>query len=170
MFFALFILSNRSCFRHGDINSWENPKQIEGLAGLKIIDIGSGSYHSVAISSFGDAYSWGWNTNGQLGLHKITQNSLENVWKSEQQVFTTPQLIEFEDSDAISNVYCGAKHTLLRTDRNRIFSSGLNNYGQLGLSSIQESVDNFTEVPLKDVDQETKIFCGYWSTFLLNSL
>lgn len=135
---------------------------------MKIIDIDCGSYHSVAISTFGDAYAWGWDTNGQLGIRKIERNPTEIVWKSQQQVFTMPQLIELEDSDAIINVHCGAKHTLLRTESNRIFASGLNNYGQLGLSSLKESVDNFTEVPLKDVDEKTKIFCGFWSTFVLN--
>lgn len=41
---------------HGDVNSSEQPTIIEALAGLKIVDIAAGSFHSIAVSSFGDVY------------------------------------------------------------------------------------------------------------------
>lgn len=159
----------RGALGHDDVNSHETPKQIEALAGLKIIDIAAGSFHSAAVSSFGDVFVWGWNTNGQLGLPKVPQGTFEKSSKSSQQVFTTPQPIDFEDdTEAIRNVHCGAKHTILKTERNRLFAAGLNNYGQLGLASHAEEVDKFTEIPLKDVSDETRVVCGFWSTFLIN--
>lgn len=160
----------RGALGHGDVASYETPKQIEALAGLKIIDIAAGSFHSIAVSSFGDIYTWGWNTNGQLGLPKVAQHTFDNISKSHQQVFSIPQLIDLEDDDeAIKSVYCGAKHTVLRTESNRIFVSGLNNFGQLGLSSSKQDIDSFTEVPIKGVDDKAKIFCGFWSTYLLDT-
>lgn len=159
----------RGALGHGDVSSLDVPKQIEALAGLKIVDIAAGSFHSVAISSFGDVYSWGWNTNGQLGLPKVAQHTFEKASQSHQQVFTSPQLIELEDDETIKNVYCGSKHTILKTERNRLLVTGLNNYGQLGLSSDKDDIDKFTELPIKDVNDKTRIVCGYWSTYLINS-
>lgn len=159
----------RGCLGHDDVNSHDTPKQIEALAGLKIVDIAAGSFHSVAVTSFGDVFVWGWNTNGQLGLPKVPQNTFKKPSQSSQQVFTTPRLIELEDDfEAIKNVHCGAKHTILETEKNRLFAAGLNNYGQLGLSSRADEVDTFTEIPLKDVNDKTRIVCGYWSTFLID--
>lgn len=158
----------RGALGHGDVNTQEVPKLVEALAGLKIVDIATGSFHSVAVSSFGDVYCWGWNTNGQLGLLKVAQHTFENASESHQQVFTIPQLIELEDEDAIKHVFCGHKHTVLKTEKNRLLVAGLNNYGQLGLGSNADDVDMFTEVPFKDVNEKTKVVCGYWSTYLIN--
>lgn len=161
----------RGALGHGDVNSHEVPLQVEALAGLKIIDIAAGSFHSVAVSSFGDVYSWGWNTNGQLGLPKVAQHTFEKASESHQQVYTVPQLIELEDDDeAIKNVFCGNNYTILRTERNRLFATGLNNYGQLGLSSHVDDIGKFTEMPVKDLNESTKIVCGHFSTFLIDKI
>jgi Regulator of chromosome condensation (RCC1) repeat len=161
----------RGALGHGDVNSHEVPLQIEALAGLKIIDVAAGSFHTIAISSFGDVYAWGWNTNGQLGLPKVAQNTFKIAFESHQQVYTSPQLIELEDDDeAIIAVECGSKHTILKTERNRLFVSGLNNHGQLGLTSHVEDIGKFTEIPVRDVNENTKIVCGYWSTYLIDTI
>jgi alpha-tubulin suppressor-like RCC1 family protein len=160
----------RGALGHGDVNSHEIPLQIEALAGLKIVDISAGSFHSAAVSSFGDVYTWGWNTNGQLGLPKVAEHTFEKASESHQQVYTTPQLIDLDDdNDAVAKVFCGSKHTILRTERNRLFAAGLNNYGQLGLSSDVEDIGKFTEMPVK-MDEHTKVSCGYWSTFLIDRI
>lgn len=157
----------RGALGHGDVNPCQSPKQVEALAGLKVNDVGAGSFHSNAVSSFGDVYSWGWNTNGQLGLAKVRQQTFKKASESHQQVFTIPQLIELEDdNEAIKSIHCGSRHTILRTERNRLLVAGLNNYGQLGLSSHVDDVDKFTEMPVKNVNENTKIVCGFWSTYL----
>lgn len=158
----------RGALGHGDVNSYENPKLIEALAGIKIIDIAAGSFHSVAVSSFGDMYTWGWNTNGQLGVgESTTKLSLKEKVKNHQQVFTTPQLVEIEDElEPITNVHCGCKHTIARTENHRLFVAGSNRMGQLGLSKGIEEVGRFTEAPISGINKETKISTGYWSTFI----
>lgn len=158
----------RGALGHGDVSSIDTPKQIEALAGLKIVDIAAGTFYSAAVSAFGDVYSWGWNTNGQLGLPKVAQHSFEKASRSHQQVFTTPQLIELDDDEAIESVHCGGKHTVLKTERHRLFVAGLNNYGQLGSATLDNDLDKFTELPVNDVTDKTKIVYGYWSTYLIN--
>jgi alpha-tubulin suppressor-like RCC1 family protein len=155
---------------HGDVRSQDNPILIEALAGIKIIDLACGAFHTIVVSSFGDVYSFGWNTNGQLGLKKAPQGSFEkdNGKMKCQQVFTLPQLIELEDeSEEIKEVHCGHKHTILKTVSSRLFAAGLNNYGQLGLSSNAKDFDKFTEIPIK-ISNNDKISCGYFSTYILS--
>ncbi|CAO1427149.1 unnamed protein product [Diamesa tonsa] len=155
---------------HGDINSIEIPTLIEALAGIKIIDIGAGGFHSTAVSAFGDLYCWGWNTNGQLGITRVTKLTFENLPTNHQVVFTLPQIVDIEsenDQESVKRVYCGHKHTLVQTESNKLYSSGLNNYGQLGLNNDGTEICKFKEMN-KDVDVNTKLVCGYWNTFLIN--
>ena len=43
------------------------PVAVSALSNLKIVDIAVGSGHSVALDQFGKVWTWGQNTNGQLG-------------------------------------------------------------------------------------------------------
>jgi alpha-tubulin suppressor-like RCC1 family protein len=45
-----------------------NFHQIEFFKNIFIIDCSVGSYHCLAISKNGDIFSWGRNTDGQLGF------------------------------------------------------------------------------------------------------
>lgn len=157
----------RGALGHGDVNSYEKPKLIEALAGIKINDIAAGSFHSVAVSSFGDIYTWGWNTCGQLGVGSSTSKlSLKQKVKNHQQVFTIPQLVEIDDElEPILSVHCGCKHTIARTENHRLFVAGSNRMGQLGLSRDVDEVGRFTEAPISGINKDTKISTGYWSTF-----
>jgi alpha-tubulin suppressor-like RCC1 family protein len=101
-------------------------------------------------------------------LPKVAQTTFKKATESHQQVFTTPQLIELEEEEAIENVYCGSKFTILKTQRNRLLACGHNNYGQLGLVSHEEDLDKFTEIPAKEICETTKIVCGHATTFLIN--
>lgn len=47
---------------HGSIQNEETPKLVENLAGIRVIDIAAGAFHSVAVSIYGDLYVWGWNS------------------------------------------------------------------------------------------------------------
>lgn len=70
------------------------PAKVEPLAGIKIVSISAGGWHSAAVSSFGDVYLWGFNSHGQLGisLYKNSSNS-ENLIKNPS-VYSIPQLVD----------------------------------------------------------------------------
>lgn len=153
---------------HGDVRSHEKPVLVEALAGIKIIDVDAGGFHTVAISSFGDVYSFGWNTNGQLGLKKAPQGTflIKDGGVKCQQVFTLPQLIEIEDeNEPVTKICCGHKHTILTAAGKRMFAAGLNNYGQLGCANHKKDIDKFTEIPIK-LNEEANLSCGFWTTYL----
>lgn len=85
----------------GSTNSEEHPVLVDALAGIKIIDIACGAWHSAAVSAFGDLYVWGWNVNGQLGrsVYKDTtvtfsSGRTERIRHKMASVFPIPQLVD----------------------------------------------------------------------------
>lgn len=178
---------------HYEIKSEEEPKLVEGLAGIKIVDISAGGWSSAAISAFGDLYVWGWNSCGQLGLRIYDPKTIKLVSPfirpKNQTVYTVPTLVSLEDdtSDEPSTeiickkVFCGSKHMLVLAEDGRIFVTGSNIYGQLGLgedSSItfhtnntghDKFIDHFTELrPKLETTLSTyRIYCAYSCTLFI---
>ena len=93
---------------HGTLEDESDPKLIEALSGMKVRKIAAGSWHSCAVTDSGDLYTWGWNSNGQLGA--ISENK-PNVNVS---VMATPHSVNFDGWDTcnIVDVACGSKHTV----------------------------------------------------------
>ncbi|XP_018619035.1 probable E3 ubiquitin-protein ligase HERC1 isoform X2 [Scleropages formosus] len=52
----------------GRARNHNRPQQVPALSGVFIEDIAVGAEHTLALSSTGDVYSWGSNSEGQLGL------------------------------------------------------------------------------------------------------
>ncbi|VDM36438.1 unnamed protein product [Toxocara canis] len=52
---------------HGKLENEQMPKLIDVLSIIPVVEIACGSWHSVALTKDGDAYTWGWNCCGQMG-------------------------------------------------------------------------------------------------------
>uniref|UniRef100_A0A0R3RI71 RCC1 domain-containing protein 1 n=1 Tax=Elaeophora elaphi TaxID=1147741 RepID=A0A0R3RI71_9BILA len=52
---------------HGTLECEQQPKLVESLTSLTVVQIACGGWHSVALTDDGDVYLWGWNKYGQLG-------------------------------------------------------------------------------------------------------
>uniref|UniRef100_A0A182J7C2 Uncharacterized protein n=1 Tax=Anopheles atroparvus TaxID=41427 RepID=A0A182J7C2_ANOAO len=108
---------------NGDVYSWggglrgqlgngeivaaqDHPQLVAALAGVKIVDISAEGWHSAAVSSFGDLYTWGWNNQGQLGL---------SDQKHHGRVVSLPQLVTMLDGEEVTveKVHCGVGHTVV---------------------------------------------------------
>ena len=110
-----------------DSNTKLVPTLITNTIGtLKIIAISCGDSHSLFVTDTGTVYSTGWNPNGQLGLGDTTQRNV-------------PTLITTNINNVnIIAISCGDSHSLFLTNTGKVYSTGLNSSGQLGLSDITQ--------------------------------
>ena len=87
-----------------------------------IIAVSTGMYHSLILSTIGKVYSFGWNRYGQLGLGDTNDRM-------------TPILIG-NLLQTIVSISSTMTHSLILTDRGKVYSFGCNGRGQLGLNDV----------------------------------
>lgn len=97
---------SRGQLGHGSIENEEEPILVKALEGIRIVSIAAGGWHSCALSEQGDLYTWGWNSNGQLGIG------------DEYSVMATPHVVDFGHEQAnVVQVACGTRHTIALSGR-----------------------------------------------------
>ncbi|RWS29744.1 Regulator of chromosome condensation (RCC1) repeat protein-like protein [Leptotrombidium deliense] len=137
---------------HGTVEDvFEEAKVIEALEGVKIIQIATGSWHSMALSSIGDVYVWGWNESGQLGLKKEEVN-----------IKTIPTLLETKEETMFNFVSCGSRHSMAISN-GKLFGWGWNKWGQLAMDEKQFSTCDQPTNIICQLDVKS-VTCKYWST------
>ena len=94
-------------------------------------DISASVDHSIAIDDKGNLYSWGRNTDEELGLGDTEHRS-------------TPTFINSLKDKKITEIHTGSYHNIAKTEEGDIYVWGQNKYGQLGLgeSKTQEDFRN----------------------------
>lgn len=121
------------------------PQKIESLdgtgamradgsfTGIKLI--ACGMWHSMAVSYLDDAFFWGWNNDGALGLQLSADNScpLGQVQHLPRRLSALDAIIG--DDDSAVNVCCGATFTIIATSNPQLLV-----FGRLGFS--QEKTDS----------------------------
>ena len=150
-------LGSRGQLGHGDILERKEPAIIEALAGVAMTMVACGSWHSLALSIYGDVYSWGWNEHGQLG-HSAGPQAPSTI--------PLPTLIENPDNSVnFAAISCGARHSAAVTEDRQLYTWGWNEYGQLG--NGQAGGMSALPSPVKLLDRVLSVHCGYWNTFIL---
>ena len=125
----------------------------------EIIKIGCGEAHSIALNSKGKVYSWGFGSNGQLGLG-FCEDSFEpgtGLYKSRKFI---PEYINYLEDEYIIDIKCGKTFTMFINDKNELYASGVNDLNQLGLSecSPKDHLVN-KDVQCYDFVFPTKVDC-----------
>ncbi|CAH1643167.1 unnamed protein product [Spodoptera littoralis] len=151
---------------HGDISSLEIPTEVNALAGIKIIKISAGGWHSLALSEFGDVYAWGLNDTGQQGIKHLNEEHNES--------FSVPTLVSLFDEQGIEitrnvkDIACGSKHSALLLDDNTVWTAGCNKYGQLGISEQKYPSSNYFRNVFQcdKEDRNYSLICGPWNTVI----
>lgn len=102
----------------------------------KMVNIGTGSYHSFAVHENGDVYSWGLNSFGETGIaYDIGEGGEADVHH--------PTIIEpLRGKGKVTCIEGGAHHTLAVTDRGELFAWGRLDGFQLGLDITKLSKDD----------------------------
>ena len=101
-----------------------------------IIKISSGEAHSIALSNKGNVYSWGFGSNGQLGLG-FCEDTFEPGLGTQLSRKFTPQYIKNLENENIIDINCGKTFSMFISDKKEIFACGVNDLNQLGIN------DNF---------------------------
>lgn len=131
-----------------------SPACVSALLGIRIEGVAAGLWHTVCISADGDVYAFGGNQFGQLGT-------------GADQAETIPRLL---DAPSLENtnakiVSCGARHSTIITDDDKVFGWGWNKYGQLGLGDVIDR--NIPAQVTIDGCVPKNVACGWWHTLLL---
>ena len=98
-----------------------------------ITKISCGEAHSLALSKNGKVYSWGFGSNGQLGLGFCEDSFEPGTGLTKSRIFT-PQLIKELEDEKIIDIKCGKTFSMFINDKNELFACGVNDLNQLGIN------------------------------------
>ena len=101
------------------------PMIVRGcLEGKRVVYIATNKDHSACIDEDGELYTWGKGQCGRLG-------------HGDKSDVSSPRLVEGLTGKKCSAVACGEYHTLVLVENGRVYSFGLNSWGQLGHGDTQ---------------------------------
>lgn len=104
---------------HGD-NGWKYvPRIAQSLSGQVIVQVTCGSYHTAAVASNGDLFTWGGGMYGKLGHGDETGHS-------------TPRRVEGLVGLTVSQIACGSRHTAVLTSTGALYTWGDKENGVAG--------------------------------------
>ncbi|KAL3661370.1 hypothetical protein V7S43_013573 [Phytophthora oleae] len=146
---------------HGTTASESVPKLVRSLEN-KVVRLVSCSYYHTVMACEEDGsgkpflYTFGRNDYGQLGHNDSIDRKV-------------PQHVEALSDQQVISVACGQYHTTVVTATGKAFAFGKNDYGQLGLDSMENQL-----VPVQiraglEKHECLEIRCGYYHTMVLCS-
>ncbi|ETN59614.1 hect E3 ubiquitin ligase [Anopheles darlingi] len=109
-------------------------KLLTALENYIITQACCGTAHSLALTNWGQVYSWGSNAVGQLGQETDTTRQI------------IPRLIRSIAAKQVVQIAAGHYHCLALTNSGELYAWGSNAYGQLGLGMTNEKVSTPTLV------------------------
>ncbi|XP_034614407.1 RCC1 and BTB domain-containing protein 1 isoform X3 [Trachemys scripta elegans] len=109
---------------NGTTNQGITPIQVcTNLLIKRVIEVACGSHHSMALSSDGDVYAWGYNNCGQVGsgstANQPTPRKVSNCLQTKMVV----------------SIACGQTSSMAVIDNGEVYGWGYNGNGQLGLGN-----------------------------------
>ncbi|KAG7189944.1 hypothetical protein KM043_006105 [Ampulex compressa] len=157
-------IGTRGQLGHDDLEDQDDPRLVEALAGIKVVQISAGGWHSAVVTDQGDLYTWGWNTCGELGVNE-----------KGTKVIGAPALIDFKDQTGgnvdvrAKKVQCGNNFTVCMMEDGSFWGAGSNKYGQLGQPRRNfRNFDTFTKLSIDIGRKPIKDFkCREWGTILV---
>ncbi|PON41537.1 Regulator of chromosome condensation (RCC1) family protein [Parasponia andersonii] len=138
---------------HGIDKDFSRPRLVEFLAINNIELVACGEYHSCAVSTTGDLFTWG---DGAHNAGLLGHGTDVSHW--------IPKRVNgpLEGLQVLS-VACGTWHSALATSNGKLFTFGDGTFGVLGHGDRQ-SVSYPREVQLLNGLKTIKVACGVWHT------
>uniref|UniRef100_A0A672NR48 RCC1 and BTB domain containing protein 2 n=2 Tax=Sinocyclocheilus grahami TaxID=75366 RepID=A0A672NR48_SINGR len=122
---------------NGTTNHGLTPALVStNLISKRVTEVACGSHHTIALTTEGEVYAWGYNNSGQVGsgstANQPTPRRVSSCLQNKVVVnIACGQLCSMAVLDN-GEVACGYAHTLALTDEGFVYSWGANSYGQLG--------------------------------------
>lgn len=117
------------------------PVKVRGLCGSGVKHLSGGANHSVAVAKDGRCFAWGRMDTGQLGI-EFTAEQLNDESLIQRSITKQPQLCIkptlVPRIGYAAFVACGSDHTIFVDADGKVYSSGFNLNGQLGLDSTDD--------------------------------
>ncbi|XP_068123830.1 RCC1 and BTB domain-containing protein 2 isoform X2 [Hyperolius riggenbachi] len=124
------------------------------LINKKVISVACGSHHSLATTSDGEVYAWGYNNAGQIGSGSTANQPIpRRVTSCLQNKFAT-------------STSCGQMSSMAVVDNGEVYAWGYNGNGQLGLGNCGNQLTPCRVAALQGIRVE-QIVCGYAHTLAL---
>jgi alpha-tubulin suppressor-like RCC1 family protein len=138
------------------------PHPISYFHNSHVVQVSCGDVHSLALTSDGSVFSWGFNSFGQLGLTADLEQRSKCAYAPEKIL----SLALFQ----VKHIACGRNHNVALTVQGPVLSWGQGTYGALGLD---DPVDSDNGLPVKirllsDSGFAVKVVeCGGWHSCAL---
>ncbi|XP_023634245.1 PH, RCC1 and FYVE domains-containing protein 1 [Capsella rubella] len=138
---------------HGIQVDVSRPKLVEFLALTNVDFVACGEYHTCAVSTSGDIYTWG---DGIHNVGLLGHGSDLSHWIPKRVSGPVEGL-------QVLSVACGTWHSALATANGKLFTFGDGAFGVLGHGD-RESVSYPKEVRMLSGLKTMKVACGVWHT------
>ncbi|XP_064413830.1 RCC1 and BTB domain-containing protein 2 isoform X2 [Latimeria chalumnae] len=140
---------------NGTTNPGLSPYQVStNLLNKKVIEIGCGSHHSMALTSDGEVYTWGYNNSGQVGSGSTANQP------------TPRRVTSCLQNKMVIHIACGQMCSMAVVDDGEVYVWGYNGNGQLGLGSNGNQPTPCRVATLQGV-RVCQLVCGYAHTMAL---
>ncbi len=131
------------------------PAKVDIDERVNVTSIEAGGHHTFFLTNEGQLLSCGKSVYGQTG-----QKTTENI--------SFPTLVENISNKFVIKVSCGWNHTIALVSPNDVYSTGINKYGQLGVSDLKIRHE-FTLISSLGGKRVNNIFAGgHHSWFLID--
>ncbi|GAB4857216.1 hypothetical protein Ancab_015124 [Ancistrocladus abbreviatus] len=114
----------------GNAHLQKLPCKLDSLHDSFIKLIAAAKFHSVAVSSRGELYTWGFGRGGRLGHPEF------DIHSGQAAVITPRQVISGLGYRRVRAVAAAKHHTVVATESGEVFTWGSNREGQLGYTSV----------------------------------
>ncbi|XP_077468391.1 RCC1 and BTB domain-containing protein 2 isoform X1 [Stigmatopora argus] len=124
------------------------------LQNKRITEVACGSHHTIALTTEGEVYAWGYNNSGQVGSGSTANQP------------TPRRVSSCLQSKVVVNIACGQLCSMAVLDNGEIYGWGYNCNGQLGLGNTGNQQTPCRVAALQGV-KVVQVACGYAHTLAL---
>uniref|UniRef100_A0A6P4AWN4 uncharacterized protein LOC107433525 isoform X1 n=1 Tax=Ziziphus jujuba TaxID=326968 RepID=A0A6P4AWN4_ZIZJJ len=114
----------------GNAHIQKLPCKVESFHGSLMKLVSAAKFHSIAVTSEGEVYTWGFGRGGRLGHPDF------DIHSGQAAVITPRQVTSGLGSRRVKAVAAAKHHTVVATEGGEVFTWGSNREGQLGYTSV----------------------------------